>query len=135
VFSHVEEEVFSMGLEMTSAERKRNVVLAALLGTLELISLLGFIGCLLALIDLQCIPSIPEGMLLFYGVCFGVCAICVYGMLDWKRWGVYGLGLLAIMLSMVNVLQGTATFQSAVVGVLLAVTFLASLRPAWPHFD
>ncbi len=120
---------------MTSAERKRNVVLAALLGTLELISLLGFIGCLLALADLQSMPSIPQGMLLFYGACFGVCAICVYGMLDWKRWGVYGFGLLIVALSMINVLQGTATFQSAVVGVVLAVAFLASLRPAWPHFD
>jgi hypothetical protein len=54
-----------VGIEMTSAERKRNVVLAALLGTLELISLLGFIGCLLALADLQSMPSIPQGMLLF----------------------------------------------------------------------
>jgi hypothetical protein len=134
VFSYRGRGVF-LRLDMTSVERRRNFMLAALLGTLEVISLLGFVGCLLALTDLQAIPSMTQGTLFLYAVCFGLSAICVYGILDWKRWGVYGLGLLAVALAVVNVLQGAANFQSAVVAAVLVVTFVASLRPSWPHFD
>jgi len=120
---------------VTTVERKRNFVLAALLGASGVISLLGFVGCFLALADLQSIPAMSQEALLFYGVCFGTSAVCVYGMLDWKRWGVYGLAAVTVVLSAANVFQGSATFQGAVVGLLLIVTFIASLRPAWRHFD
>jgi hypothetical protein len=76
-----------------------------------------------------------QGALLFYSACFGISAACVYGVLDWKRWGVYGLGMVAIVLSAVNILQGSASYQGAVVGMLMIITFIASLRPAWHHFD
>lgn len=123
------------GSEMVPVKPERGFLLAAMLGSLGVISLLGFVGCILALVDLQSIPSMTQQELLFYGVWFGLSAICIYGMLDWKRWGIYGLGVIMVIVSGINILRGTATFRDAVAGVLLTVAFVAVLRPAWHHFD
>jgi hypothetical protein len=113
--------------------RKRSTELTAILAIFEVVSLLGLVYCLLA--GLQNVQFMPAWRLLFYGGWFAVSAVCVYAMLHWKKWGAYGLAAATLVVTMVDIAQGYATWGGASLGLIIAVLVAAYLRPHWMHFE
>ena len=120
---------------MQPFERKRSPELSALLGMLEIISVLGALYCLVILADLQSAASVSTGCLLTCMAWFAVSAISVYGILHWKKWGIYALGVATTVLTIINLVQRSATWGGASLGLLIGFIFAAYLRPIWRSFD
>jgi hypothetical protein len=115
--------------------RKRSTELTAILAIFEAVSLLGLVYCLLALTGLQSAQATPSWRWVFYGGWFAVSAVCVYTMLHWKKWGAYGLAAATLIVTLVDIVQGSATWGGASLGLLIAFVVAVYLRPHWMDFE
>jgi hypothetical protein len=113
--------------------RKRSTELTAILAIFEGVSLLGLVYCVL--VAAQNTQPMPAWRLAFYGAWFAVSAVCVYAMIHWKKWGAYGLALATVVVTVVDIVQGFATWGGASLGLLIAVLVAAYLRPHWMDFE
>ena len=115
--------------------RQRSTELTAILAIFEVVSLLGLIYCLLVLVGIQSAQPMPAWRLAFYGGWFAVSAVCVYAMLHWKKWGAYGLAAATSIVTVLDIVKGSATWGGASLGLLIAVLIAAYLRPHWMDFE
>jgi hypothetical protein len=115
------------------SNRKRSTELTAILAIFEVVSLLGLVYCLL--VAVQNLQPMPIWRLAFYGGWFAVSAVCVYAMLRWKKWGAYGLAVATLIVTVVDIARGFATWGGASLGLLIAVLIAAYLRPHWMDFE
>jgi hypothetical protein len=120
---------------MQPFERKRSPELSALLGMLEIVSILGLLYCLVMLADLLNAAPVSTECLLVCMAWFAVSAISVYGILHWKKWGIYALGVATTVLTIINLVQRSATWGGASLGLLIGFIFAVYLRPIWRYFD
>jgi len=116
-------------------DRKRSTELTAILGIFEVVSLLGLVYCALVLAGVQNAQPMPAWRLMIYGAWFGVSAVSVYAMLHWKRWGAYGLAVATLVVTVVDIVKGFATWGGASLGLIVAVLVAAYLRPHWVDFE
>jgi len=96
---------------------------------------MGVVYCALAAVGLQSHAALPTWQFLFYGAWLAIGAVCVYALLRWEKWGVVGFDVAALVVSLVNLVQGSVTLQGVSFGVVLTVVLATALRPAWHHFD
>lgn len=120
---------------MESVGRQRGTALSITLVLLGAVCLMGVAYCALAAVGLQSHAALPTWQFLFYGAWLAIGAVCVHALLRWKKWGVVGLGVAALVMSLVNLIQGSVTLQGISLGVVVIVVLVATLRPAWHHFD
>jgi hypothetical protein len=115
--------------------RERSTELTAILAIFEIVSVLGLVYCLLVLAGLQNAQPQPAWRLVFYGGWFAVSAVCVYAMLRWKRWGAYGLAAATLVVTVVDIVKGLATWGGASLGLIIAALIAVYLRPHWIDFE
>lgn len=96
---------------MESVEHQRSTALSIALVLVGALCLMGVVYCALAAVGLQSHPALPTWQFLFYGAWLASGALCVYALLRWKRWGVVGLGVAALVVSLVSLIQGSVTLQ------------------------
>lgn len=120
---------------MPSLRRKRAPEFSALLSLMEVVSVLGVIYILLVLARQQSIIPIQREILVLYGVWFLVSGVSVYGILKWKKWGVYALAASTAVVTVVDVLRGTASLGGASLGLVVVVVLAVYLRPIWEDFE
>jgi hypothetical protein len=113
--------------------RKRSTELTAILAIFEVVSLLGLVYCLL--VAIQNLQPMPAWRLAFYGGWFAVSAVCVYAMLRWRKWGAYSLAAATLIVTVVDIVQGFATWGGASLGLIITVLVAAYLRPHWMDFE
>jgi hypothetical protein len=99
----------------------QNTELTSILTVFEVVSMLGLIYCLLVLAGLQIAQHMPVYQLLLYGGWFALSAVCVFAMLRQRKWGAYGLAIATLIVTVVDIRQGTATFGGACLGLVIAI--------------
>jgi len=59
--------------------------------------------------------------------------VCVVGIWNWRKWGVYGIVATSIVALIINFLIGVPFFASLLGLVGLVILWLL-VQPKWPHF-
>jgi hypothetical protein len=114
--------------------RKRNTEFTFILAIFELVSMMGLLYYVLALLGKQG-PPVPSWQMLIYAAWFGVSVICLYGMLIWKKWGVYGLGIATLCVIGVDVVAGSTTLGDTSLRALFSLLLLIYVPTHWLNFD
>jgi hypothetical protein len=110
------------------SEAKRDPIVMATLVLLAIISPLGLIYCLLGLAGGQSSPVAGGSNLLLPTAWFGTSALSVFAMLRGRRWGAYLLGSATLLITLIDIASGTATWGGASLGLVIAVMIMAYLR-------
>jgi len=107
---------------MRSIEKHNpNSELTSVLVVFEVISILGLVYCLLILAGLQSSLTIPVYQLLLYCGWFAFSTICGFAMMHSRKWGAYGIAIATLIVTIVEIRQGAATFGGACLGLVIAV--------------
>lgn len=114
---------------------KRNTEFTLILVIFELVSLMGLLYSILAVLGLHGSSPLPSWQRLSYTVWFAVSAICVYGILLWKRWGVYGLGIATLCFMGVDIVVGSTTWGDASLRAFFGLLLLIYVPTHWLKFD
>ncbi|HIP73691.1 MAG TPA: hypothetical protein EYH05_20120 [Anaerolineae bacterium] len=120
---------------MRTIKRRHGDALTIFLAMFGLVSLLGFLYCLLAWLGWQSSPFDADWYPAFYGAWFGIAAICACALWQWKKWGAYLLAATALLVVLVDLLQGSATWEGILLGIIITYSFYMLLRPEWEWFD
>jgi len=121
---------------MGPIERKRDPQVTALFIILAIVSALGAVYCAAVLSGIQSIPlHISSAELALYTAWFVVAIVSAVAILEWKKWGIYALGIATLIVTIVNIAQGSATWGGASLGVLIAFVLFVYLRPIWDEFE
>ena len=107
------------------SEAKRDPIVMATLVLLAIISPLGLIYCLLGLVGGQSSPVAGGSNLLLPTFSS---ALSVFAMLRGRRWGAYLLGSATLLITLIDIASGTATWGGASLGLVIAVMIMAYLR-------
>jgi hypothetical protein len=121
---------------MQPSKRKLESQLGGFFVLLAIVSILGALYCLAALARIQGISlHLSDSDLLLYTVWFIAAAVSSIAIVRCKKWGVYILSIATLIVTVANILQGSATWGGASLGAIVAFALLLSIRPIWGKFD
>ncbi len=120
---------------MELAEREHSGVLILSLTTFGLASFIAGSYCFFVLIGKQSNPFEAQWQNAFYGSWFGLAIVSTIAILSWKRWGVTLLGVATLIVAVVNIFMGAATWSGAILSIFIAVILAVLLKDEWEWFD
>ncbi len=121
-------------------QKKRSRGLTIILVVLTSIYILGVLYSLLSFLTLQGYDSDiwQRNSLPFYTIVFLTAAVGIFGIWEWKKWGVYGLAgawVLTGVLDLVFVPPTPIPYIYSFLAVLLVIAFFLLLLPAWQNME
>jgi hypothetical protein len=121
-------------------QKKRSLGLTIILVVLTAIYILGVFYSLLSFLTVQSYDSDiwQRSSLPFYAFVFLMAAIGIFGIWEWKKWGVYSLAgawILTGVLDLVFVPPTPIPYIYSFLAVLLVIAFFLLLLPAWQNME
>jgi hypothetical protein len=121
-------------------QKKRSRGLTIILVVLTSIYILGVLYSLLSFLTLQGYDSDiwQRNSLPFYTIVFLMAAVGIFGIWEWKKWGVYGLAgawVLTGVLDLVFVPPTPVPYIYSFLAMLLVIAFFLLLLPAWQNME
>jgi hypothetical protein len=121
-------------------QKKRSRGLTIILVVFTSIYILGVFYSLLSFLNVQSYDSDiwQRNSLPFYFLVFLMAAIGIFGIWEWKKWGVYclaGAWVLTGVLDLVFVPPTPIPYIYSFLAILLVIAFFLLLLPAWQNME
>lgn len=116
---------------MNIAGKSHSRELLVVMRMFQAVCILGLVYCLLSLAA----DSSANGRLVLYVSWFAVASASAEAILNWLKLGVYILVAATAIVTVVEVISGTATLGGASLGLLVAFVMVVYLRPEWSLYE
>ncbi len=113
----------------------RDSQLSAFFVLLAIVSVLEAMYGAAVLLHITTPPQMADTELALYTGWFVAAVVSAIAIMQWKKWGVYTLALATLIVSIVTILQGTATLGGASLAALIILALIIYLPPIWNEFE
>jgi hypothetical protein len=121
---------------MQPTKRKLDPQLAGFFVLLAFVSIFGALYCIAGLAEIQGISlQLSNADLVLYSAWFITATVSSLAILRCKKWGVYLLSITTLIVTIVNIAQGSATWGGASLGAIVVFALLLSIQPIWGTSD
>lgn len=118
---------------MTTFTHRHTAEFRRVLRAFQVIALIGLVVSLANLARLTA-PN-AELRLFVYISWFTIAIISAEAILHWIKTGVYALILATVSVSIIEIIDGTASIGGASLGLLIAYVLYSYVHPVWHQFD